>query len=132
MCSKQGNKKMALITEEQWNSICLNFIGLRSGASADDLNGASYAMDCAVKIGAPMPANWDDLLMGTVNTIMSHEGYKKSYLMIVRPSTGTGESYHGTFPKCSSKPTSVYDAILMGDSTEAELVEWVVLNIPAQ
>jgi hypothetical protein len=132
MCSKEGNKKMPFITTEQWKSICLNLIGLRSGASANDLKPASYAMNCGVEKGAPMPANWDDLLMGTVSTIMAHIGYKERYLMIVRPSNGTGESYYGTFPKCSARPSSVYDAILMGNSTEPDLVEWVVLNIPAQ
>lgn len=125
---------MAMISNKQWSNICLDMIGLRSGADGNDLDGASYAMDCGVKVGPklpPVPDNWDDLLMGTVNTVLAHENSAERYLMLVTKSSATGESYAGTFPKCSSKPTAVLEAVAMAPPmNEAELVAWVVEHIP--
>ena len=121
---------MPSISNKQWGNICSKMIGLRSGTSNKDLKGASYAMDCGVKPMAPPPADWDELLAGTIRYMMGFDSYQDRYLLIVRKSTATGEKYSGTFPKCSSYPTECLASVQFGQNSEADLVKWVISAIP--
>ncbi|MDJ0643920.1 MAG: hypothetical protein QNJ15_13995 [Erythrobacter sp.] len=119
------------ISDAQWLSINLNLLGLRSGETADDLDGASYAMNCnADRMARKRPEEWDDLLEGTVRTMHGFENRAGRFLQIVRPSHGKGQEYQGCFPKCSAKPNAVLAAVQFGDQSVADLVAWVEENIP--
>lgn len=123
------------ITPQQWNFILTNMLGLRSGATQDDINNAaSYAMDCGIKVTIPLPSipiNWDALLSGTIIHMQKFNGYKKRYLLIVSKSTSSTYEYSDCFPKCSSKPNKVWGSTSLDSSVE-DLIQWVVKKIPQQ
>ncbi|ADU67068.1 hypothetical protein LGV61_11745 [Desulfurispirillum indicum] len=124
------------ITKRQWGNILLNMLGLRSGATPDDIgSAASYAMDCGVTASIPfppsIPENWDTLLHGTIKHMQEFPGYQSRYLLIVKPSSSTNFEYQDCFPKCSTKPTEVLASISL-DNTPEELVQWVVDRIPSE
>jgi hypothetical protein len=121
------------ITTTQWGSIMIEMLGLRSGATADDINSAaSYAMDCGEEAKFPLPSipeNWDALLSGTIRHMQEFEGYKSRYLLIISKSTSSNYEYPDCFPKCSVKPSKVWQSTSLDNGVE-ELIEWVVANIP--
>ena len=121
---------MVSITRKQWMNICTGLLGLRSGADGTDLKGASYAMDCGANALSPPPSDWDTLLTGTITYMMGFENYKKRSLMVVRKSTGSGEKYSGTFPKCSAYPTECLTFVQFGDHSVDDLAKWVIAAIP--
>lgn len=123
------------ITKSQWQTVCLNLLGLRSEDNKTEIkSAASYAMDCAKKWSDSIPENWDDLLAGTIQSMKAFSNYKNRYLLIVSTSTGStygssnASEYDGCFPKCSSKPTQI-KACTSLDQTEEALVQWVLDNI---
>lgn len=123
------------ISKKQWLNIMLDMLGLRSGATADDIqSAASYAMNCGQVVKSiqqvpAIPDSWDNLLVGTLKTMQGFEGYKIRYLLIVSPSSSNNFEYGGTFPKCSSKPTKVLASVKL-DNDVGYLANWVVSNIP--
>ena len=123
------------ITVKQWQFIVMKMLGLRSGATRDAIDSAaSYAMNCGQKAGLPMPlipANWDALLSGTIAHMQEFEGYKDRYLLIVSPSASSNYEYKDCFPKCSSKPSKIWNSISLNNDV-TELIKWVVSNIPEE
>lgn len=123
------------ITQRQWNFIMLNMLGLRSGARPDDINSAaSYAMDCGqgAKLPMPpMPSNWDELLSGTITHMQEFPGYQDRYLLIVSKSTSSNYEYEDCFPKCSSKPTKVWNSTSLNEGVD-KLTAWVIDSIEEQ
>jgi hypothetical protein len=121
------------ITAKQWQFILMNMLGLRSGATEDDIkSAASYAMDTGKTAGIPfppIPENWDGLLAGTITHMKEFEGSDNRYLLVVSKSSGGSFEYQGCFPKCSVKPTKVWASTKLDASVE-ELTKWVVDNIP--
>ncbi len=121
------------ISAKQWQYILMNMVGLRSGATADDINSAaSYAMDAGKTAGIPfppIPENWDDLLDGTITHMKEFEGADSRYLLIITKSSGDSFEYQDCFPKCSVKPTNVLASTRL-NADVGELTEWVVANIP--
>lgn len=122
-----------IITDRQWQFILLEMLGLRSGATPDDINSAaSYAMDCGnlARIPfPPIPADWDELLFGTIKHMQEFVGYKERYLLIVSKSSSENFEYKDCFAKCSHKPTKVWYSTSLDNQVEA-LADWVGQKIP--
>lgn len=119
-----------MIDNSQWYTICNNLLGLRSEDNPTTINntGASYAMDMGKDYtwGDSAPANWGQLLEGTIRTMQSFKGYEGRHLMIVSKSSGntTDSEYAGCFPKCSSNATTVHAVTSLNDTVE-NLTVWV-------
>lgn len=112
-------------------NVHLNGLGLRSGTSADDLGGASYAM--AYGKAFTVPDDFDELLENTIDQILGFDGSDSRTLLIVSGVYPTGEQYGGgspTFPKCSSKPKSTFASTDIGSNGSASLVSWVLDQLP--
>lgn len=124
---------MAMITHEQWIEVVLQSLGLRSGSTPTDFDGASYSMNMGGEFGPadPPPAGWEDRLTATCSLIKGFPGSGDRYLMIVKPSAGNSFEYPDCFPKCSSKPSSALATVQIGEATVEELADWVVANVPA-
>lgn len=95
-------------------------------------SGASYAMDMGkeYKPNENAPENWERLLRGTIDYMQQFEDFAVRYLMIVCPSRGNSEisEYSGTFPKSSSKATTIVACTKLDDDVD-NLVAWVEENI---
>ncbi|KAB6147083.1 hypothetical protein GA398_13015 [Bacteroides xylanisolvens] len=122
-----------MITKNQWCTINLNQLGLRSEDNATVIkgSGATYAMDMGMppyKPGDSVPKNWDELLRGTIQYMKGFKDSAGRYLMIVQTSTGENTEYRGCFPKCSHRAETVLHATSLARPLE-ELVRWVESNI---
>lgn len=124
-----------MITQQQYYKICDKGLGLRVNADTDpdSMKAASYSM-CITK--NPMdsikgePAGWEELLTGTITTIMGFDDSAGRYLCIVSPSRSDNFEYQGCFPKSSSKPTAIHASIqITPKHTIADLCKWVASTI---
>lgn len=124
---------MAMITHEQWMEVVLQSLGLRSGASPTDFDGASYSMNMGGTFGPadPPPEGWEERLTATCSLIKGFAGSGDRYLMVAKPSAGRSFEYPDCFPKCSSKPSSALATVQIGEATVEDLCNWVVANIPS-
>ena len=111
-----------------WMNICINMLGLRSASGPEDLGGASYAMDDGGDWRS-VPEDWEEKLEGTLRGIAAFGNAEGRYLLLVKGVTGTGESYAGTFKKCSSRPSSVVASTLIGGQDTASLKAWVIEHV---
>lgn len=124
------------LTQQQWTNVCVNFLGLRSGANAGDTNGAGYGMDngnaAPLNCLQPPPANWDQLLNGTITLIKNFPDSGGRYLLIVNRCPGQARDYPGAFPKCNRVGGNVVQATpqTMANYTVPQLINWVNANIP--
>jgi len=126
----------AALTQQQWTNVCMNFLGLRSGATAVDTNGAGYGMDNgnAVPMNClqPPPANWDALLDTTIQLIKGFPNSGGRYLLIVNGCPGQAADYPGAFPKCNHVNGVVQFATpqTMANYTVQQLINWVNATLP--
>lgn len=124
-----------MITKEQWWTILVLHLGLRSEDNQETIkgNGASYAMDKGLEIKnshpfyPDIPSDWEELLHGTIKLIKGFQNSSDRYLLIVDNSVGNSEEseYLGTFPKCSAKAGRILASTSL-DQDEATLVGWVL------
>ena len=125
---------MKELTNGQWFKILDLHLGLRSEDNASVINNcASYAMDMGLTwVKSPhAPADWNDLLTGTLEMMKAFDGSEKRYLMLVGNSCGNEKrEYRGCFPKCSTRPT-YYSSISLDNDIEV-LREWVLSEIDAR
>lgn len=124
------------LTQQQWTNVCVDFLGLRSGATAVDTNGAGYGMDNGNTVPMnclqPPPANWDTLLNGTITLIKGFPNSGGRYLLIVNGCPGQAADYPGAFPKCNHVSGNVVQATpqTLANYTVQQLIAWVNANIP--
>ena len=119
------------ISRQQWMSIHLNGLGLRSGANAEDLGKASYAM--AYGNAFAVPDDFDDRLTNTIAQILAFDGASQRTLIIVTGVYPSGEAYGGkeaTFPKCSSAPRGSHASTDIADLGQEGLIGWVLDQLP--
>lgn len=116
------------LSKHLWFNICTNMYGLRSASSPEDVGAASYAMDDGCDWRS-VPEDWETKLEGTLNGIASFGNSEGRYLLLVKGVTGSGESYFGTFKKCSSKPSGVVAYTLISGQDTRSLMDWVLENI---
>lgn len=124
------------LTQQQWTNVCMNFLGLRSGANAGDTNGAGYGMDNgnAVPLNClrPPPDNWDTLLETTISLIKGFPNSGGRFLLIVDRCPGQAADYPGAFPKCNHVNGAVQFATpqTMANYTVQQLIDWVNATLP--
>lgn len=116
-----SNAPASALTQQQWTNVCMNFLGLRSGATQVDTNGAGYGMD-----------NGNTLLDTTLTTIKNFPNSGPRFLLIVGGCPGLSPDYSGTFPKCNSVKGNVIAATpnTLANYTVNQLITWVNQNIP--
>lgn len=124
------------IKQGQLDKICYDGIGLRSGQTATDVNGAGYGMDndkSGIDCLRQDKGAWSKLLDGTLTLIKGFPGSEARYLLIVEKCRGLAADYPGAFPKCNSvtNPKQVLASTLIGTQTEDQLRSWVLQNIPS-
>lgn len=123
------------LTQQQWTNVCMNFLGLRSGTTAVDVNGAGYGMDNGntqpLNCLQLPPANWDTLLDTTITLIKGFPNSGTRYLLIVNGCPGLAPDYPGAFPKCNHVTGNVVHATpqTLANYTVAQLVAWVNANL---
>jgi hypothetical protein len=131
-----SNAPASALSQQQWTNVCMNFLGLRSGATQVDTNGAGYGMDNGNTVPLnclqPAPQGWDTLLDGTLTTIKNFPNSGPQYLLIVGGCPGLSPDYSGTFPKCNSVTGGVIAATpnTLANYTVPQLINWVNQNIP--
>ncbi len=129
------NAPASALTQQQWTNVCLNFLGLRSGATAVDVNGAGYGMDNGnnnpMNCLQPPPANWDNILNTTLTLIKGFPNSGPRYLLIVNGCPGLAADYPGAFPKCNHVNGNVVIAtpLTLANYTVPQLVVWVNANL---
>lgn len=125
------------ISKVKWTSACDKGLGIRSGATANDTDGAGYGLDDG-KAGfacfqAP-PGNWDTRLADTIAFMRSFENGDGRYLIIMKICRGSAGRYwdNRTFPKCPTSGQTIIAATAqtMVNYSNQELAEWVINNIP--
>lgn len=125
---------MRELTDAQWLNILDQHLGLRSEDNASVIrNCASYAMDMGLTwFKSPhAPADWNELLTGTLEMMKTLDKNGIRYLMLVGNSCGNEDrEYSGCFPKCSTKPTYC-SSIPLNNDIEV-LREWVLNEIDAR
>lgn len=123
------------ISQQQWTNLCLNFHGLRSGATQADTNGAGYGMDNGNNVPMnclqPPPPNWDNLLDTTLTLIKNFPNSGPRFLLIVSGCPGLAADYQGAFPKCNTVTGNVVVATpqTLANYTVPQLVNWVNANL---
>ncbi|MEA2235737.1 MAG: hypothetical protein QOC81_461 [Thermoanaerobaculia bacterium] len=125
-----------VLTQAQWRRVYEFGLGLRSGSTDTDIHGvglASYAMDDGL-VPTPFlmaPANWLQLLQGTIENILGFSGSSARHLLLVEGVRGnSGDNrYPGCFLKCSSRPQKIRASLPIGTNRTDALVTWVLAKI---
>ncbi len=125
------------IRKAKWTSACDKGLGIRSGATAHDTDGAGYGMDdgrAGIACFQGAPQNWDARLTDSIDFMRSFENGEDRYLILLKPCRGSGGRYwdQRTFPKCPNAGPTIIAATpqtIRNYSTQ-ELFNWVIDHIP--
>jgi len=124
-----------MLSKQQWCNIHNHLLGLRSEDNPDTIRnqGASYAMDMGriYHFNEDAPANWEELLNGTITFMKSFPNSSTRYLLIVSKSTGNSRDeseYCGTFPKSSAKAEKIIASTPLNQEID-DLADWVKQQI---
>lgn len=128
------NAPASALTNQQWQNICFDALGLRSATTQVDVGNAGFRMDDGVaplNCRPPPPGTWDAVLRNTITFIKNYPNSGNNYLLIVR-CVGTAERYAGSFPKCNSThgPITAATPNTISTYTIDQLINWVNANIP--
>lgn len=123
-----------MIDSVVWKKIVLYNLGLRSEDNPTEIkSAAAYAMSCDCAWNAPIPDNWETLLINTISHILNYPNSDKRYLLIVAPTSNDVKSeYKGMFPlfpKSSGWCTKVYASTPLRNESVASLKNWVLDTI---